>query len=180
MLVDEVDDAELLRRTPASAAAFGVFYRRHERGVGAYFMRRTREPELAADLTAETFAAAFAGVRRFRGDAPAAAWLYGIAHHVWQRSLEGRQVEDRARRRLGLELHLTPEVLDRFEHLASAQSVRLILDDLPLEQAEAIHRRIVNDASYDDVAVDMRCSPGVARQRVSRGLRALRARKELP
>src|SRR3954465_11750859 len=44
-------------------------------------MRRTGDPEAAADLTAETFAAAIVARRRFRpGVAPAGAWLLTIAH----------------------------------------------------------------------------------------------------
>jgi hypothetical protein len=45
--------------------AFGVFYDRHARAVLEYFARRTRNPEAAADLTAETFAAAIVARRRF-------------------------------------------------------------------------------------------------------------------
>jgi DNA-directed RNA polymerase specialized sigma24 family protein len=47
------------------------------------FARRTCDPQAALDLDAETFAAAYARRRRFRGgtDKEARAWLYGIAHH---------------------------------------------------------------------------------------------------
>lgn len=41
-----------------------------------------RDPETATDLTAETFAAALAGVGRFDpGRGAAVGWLYGIANH---------------------------------------------------------------------------------------------------
>ena len=51
-------------------------------GVRAYFAVRTRRPEVAADLTAETFAAALRGVARYRRrQEPAAAWLYAIARN---------------------------------------------------------------------------------------------------
>jgi DNA-directed RNA polymerase specialized sigma24 family protein len=43
-------------------------------------MRRTRDAELAADLTAETFAAALAARARFDpGRGSASAWLFGLA-----------------------------------------------------------------------------------------------------
>jgi DNA-directed RNA polymerase specialized sigma24 family protein len=51
---------------------FDAFYRAHVRGVLAYFARRVYSPGLAADLTAETFAAALPSRARFdpaRGDA---------------------------------------------------------------------------------------------------------------
>ena len=45
---------------------FTAFYRRHVRPLLAYFHRRTADAELAADLTAETFAAALDGAHRFK------------------------------------------------------------------------------------------------------------------
>ena len=83
----------------ADPEAFAHFYRRHVRAMLAFFARRTRDAELAADLTAETFAAALDGVHRFdpaRG--PAVAWLYGIAHRQLADALRRGRVEDRARR----------------------------------------------------------------------------------
>src|ERR687894_328491 len=53
-----MDDDALLTASRRDPEAFGAFYRRHERAVFAYFRRRVPTPELAADLTAETFAAA--------------------------------------------------------------------------------------------------------------------------
>ena len=52
--------------------------RRYERPVLAFFLYRVGDPELAADLTAEVFAAALASLSRYRpGRAPASAWLFG-------------------------------------------------------------------------------------------------------
>ena len=53
-----MDDDQLLARSARDPEAFGVFYERHERLILGYFVRRLRDPELAADLAAETFAAA--------------------------------------------------------------------------------------------------------------------------
>ena len=82
-----MDDDELLARSARDPAAFGDFYARHERLVLGYFMRRTHDPELAADLSAETFAAALLGAKRFRGGGvPASAWLIGIARNILSQS----------------------------------------------------------------------------------------------
>src|SRR4051794_14156377 len=56
--------------------SFALFSGAHVEGVLAYMARRTRAPQLAAALTAETFAAALAGRRRFRPElGGAGAWL---------------------------------------------------------------------------------------------------------
>src|SRR5829696_5071873 len=80
---DAKSDAELLRRSGRDPEAFGLLYDRHAATVLAYFQRRTACAESAADLTAETFAAAFCSRRRYRDTGvPAIAWILGIARHL--------------------------------------------------------------------------------------------------
>jgi DNA-directed RNA polymerase specialized sigma24 family protein len=62
---DRRSDDELVRACRADPDSFAVFYRRHAQSLLGYFFRRTRHAELAADLTAETFAAALDGAHRF-------------------------------------------------------------------------------------------------------------------
>ena len=59
-------DAELLAAARTDASAFRAFYERYAERVHGYHVRRTREPEAAHDLTAETFAQAWLSRRRFR------------------------------------------------------------------------------------------------------------------
>jgi RNA polymerase sigma-70 factor (ECF subfamily) len=171
-------DAELLG---GDADAFGAFYARHEDFVLAVFVRRlgSGRADLAADLTAETFAEALASRGSFdvsRGEPR--AWLYGIARHVLADSLERRQVRDRARRRLRVErLELDDEAIARIDELTGDVALAA-LEGLPDEQRFAVRGRVLDDADYAALARELRCSPSVARQRVSRGLRALRDRLE--
>lgn len=170
------DDAKLLA---GDAEAFGVFYARHEDAVLAFFLRRVRRADVAADLTAETFAAALGSRRTHdpsRGEAR--GWLFGIARNVLLASLRRGRVEDDARRRLGLErLVLDDAALARVEELAGAP-VLAALDDLPPDQRAAVAGRVVDERSYAELAAALRCSESVVRQRVSRGLRTLRSRLE--
>lgn len=77
--MDPRTDAELLAAATRDPEALGVFYDRHESAVLAYFARRTRNPEVAADLAAETFAAVVAQVRRRRAAVrDPAAWLWAM------------------------------------------------------------------------------------------------------
>jgi RNA polymerase sigma-70 factor (ECF subfamily) len=175
--MDRLDDDALLASTPSRPDAFGVFYRRHERMLLGFFMRRTGEPELAADLTAETFAAALVGVRRFDpGRGPALAWLFGIAHNKLRRAREKGRVEDRARRRLGMApIVLEDAAMERIERMGGDDRVVELLQRLPAAQAEAIRARIIDEQPYRLIAADVQCSQSVVRQRVSRGLATLRS-----
>src|ERR687891_595047 len=85
----ESDEELLASFEPGS---FAVFYRRHVEDLVAFFMRRTRNAELAADLTAETFAAALVARARFDpGRGSASAWLFGIALHKLARVERGER-----------------------------------------------------------------------------------------
>ena len=173
-------DAELLAATATDPAAFGAFYERHERLVLVYLLRRTGDPELAADLAAETFAAALEGAGRFRpGDPPAAAWLLGIARNVLAMSRRRGSVDDAARRRLGMEpIAFEDEALAAIGRLTPDDVASELLAGLPETWREAILARVVDEQSYGEIATRLRCSESVVRQRVSRGLARLRTQLE--
>jgi RNA polymerase sigma factor (sigma-70 family) len=176
-------DTELLAAaTAGDGDAFGAFYRRHARRVAAFHLARTRDAQDAADLTAETFAAALEVLDRFdaqRGEP--VAWLFGIARNRLANQHRRGAVEERARRRMGLErLVLDDAGLERVEAAATAELIRVELregfDALPPDQREAIALRVLLDHEYAEVAGATGSSEVVARKRVSRGLSALRAR----
>src|SRR5579859_115500 len=178
---DDCTDEELLARSCADPAAFGRFYDRFEADLLRFFMCAVRRADLAADLTAEVFACALAGACGFDGArGTARAWLFGIARHELADTWERGRVEDRARRRLGMEpVALTDESLERIEQLAtSSGAVLSLLAELPHDQREAVQGRVLDEREYAELAASLRCSESVVRQRVSRGLRTLRARLE--
>jgi RNA polymerase sigma factor (sigma-70 family) len=173
-------DEDLLLATGRQAEAFGVFYRRHEPAMLLFFLRRTSSAEVAADLTAEVFAAALSGAHRFRpGKKPAIAWLYGIANNKLAASYSRGRVEERARKRLQAEpLVLTDDALERVEALADGEREMEIVDDLlrqlPPDQHDAVRAHVVDERPYQEIAKDLETSQAVIRQRVSRGLRSMR------
>jgi RNA polymerase sigma factor (sigma-70 family) len=174
--MEDWPDEELLTATPTTPAAFAVFYRRHEAAVLGYFMRRSGNAEVAADLAAETFAAALLGARRYRRErGEAVAWLYGIARHRLMRSIEQGQVEDRARRKLALpRLEIDDELIERIERLGAEDRALELLAKLPPDQAQAVRARVLDQRSYKDIAASVQTSEAVIRKRVSRGLLTLR------
>ena len=173
------DDGALL--ASGLAEDFATLYRRYEDPMLAFFLRRTGDAELAADLTAETFAAALGSRSHFDPErGAAAAWLFGIARHLLARSLERGRVDDDARRRLGMEpLVLSDEALERVLELSDQPALRA-LDALAADQRAAVSGRILGEREYRDLARELQCSESVVRQRVSRGLRSIRSRLRDP
>jgi RNA polymerase sigma-70 factor (ECF subfamily) len=166
-------DAELLRL--GTADGFEEVYDRHAAQVLAW--SRARVGEHAADLTAEVFARAWLGRSRFRYDSDVSAlpWLLGIARNVLRESRRKRRVEDAARRRLGMPRLLARDAaLDAIHDRRSlSESERRALASLPEPDRELLRLRVIEERSYRDIAVRLRCTPQAARHRVSRLLRQL-------
>jgi len=178
----EGDDALLRRAAAGDGEAFARFYRRHLAAVTGYLLRRVGDREAAADLTAEVFATALLACPRYRpGEAAALAWLYRIAANKLRESRRRGRVEAEARRRLAWEpLALTDADLEEVERLDARSggeaAVAAAVAELPPAQREAVLARVVEESGYDEIAARLECSEAVVRQRVSRGLRTLRAR----
>jgi RNA polymerase sigma-70 factor (ECF subfamily) len=173
-------DAQLLEAIVAcDERAFSVFYRRHLGLIVGWCMKRTRDPELAADLTAEVFAAVLVSARRYDAvGSSAAGWLLGIARNVLGHSLRQGQVDARARKRLGAPaLTVEDEDLDLILELAASESgsAGRLLDELPADERAAVQARVIDEREYAEIARALGCSELVVRKRVSRGLSRLRA-----
>jgi RNA polymerase sigma factor (sigma-70 family) len=168
-------DEDLL--SARDGASFELFYRRHAERMLGYFARRTRDAELSADLTAETFAAVLASRRRFSAEqGGASAWLFGIASKKLIDAQRRGHAERRARRRLGMErIELTDADIAQIEGLAGIEAGELIEVLVP-DQRVAVQAHVVDERDYAEIAHDLNVSEAVVRKRVSRGLAALRHR----
>lgn len=185
-MYEDLEDVELIVLSTDEPEAFGVLFERHAGSLLGYFARRTLDPEAAAELTAETFAQAFASRRRFRDRGlGAAGWLYGIGRHQLGRFFRSGAVDSRARRRLGMpEREVSAEDYERIEELIDFEQVGRAIGRafslLSEEQREALRLRVIEGLAYREVAEALRCTEDTARARVSRGLRRLASHLEAP
>ncbi len=172
-------DAQLLASIAAcDDASFSVFYRRHLGMVVGWCVRRTGDPELAADLTAEVFAAVLVSAARYEPTHDSAAgWLLGIASNALGHSVRRGQVDARARQRLGAtRLAVEDDDLAAVADLAEGGAGALdeLLVTLPTDERAAVNARVVEEREYGEIARALGCSQMVVRKRVSRGLARLR------
>ena len=178
--IGDPSDAELLAACARDPDAFGVFYQRYERLLLMFMLRRTGDPELAADLTAEVFAAALRAAGRYRPDSSTATpWLLTIAQNSFASSVHKGRVEARARRRVGIRdtVTLSDEDIERIDPLCSldGRPLELLLEP-PRDQREAISAHALDERSYREIAGQLQTSELVIRQRVSRGLASIKTR----
>jgi RNA polymerase sigma-70 factor (ECF subfamily) len=165
-------DEDLL--SAPDARSFEEFYLRNVAMVLGYFVRRTGDAELAADLASETFAAALAGRRRYKPrKGAAAAWLFGIASRKLADAQRRGYAERRMCNRLGMErIDLTDADIAHIESLGESA----LLEDLPVDQAIAVRAHVIDERPYGEIAGELHTSEAVVRKRVSRGLATARRR----
>ena len=172
-------DVDLLRGTRQDADLFGQFFDRYYGEVSQFFWLRSADAEVAADLTAETFAAALEGLERFdaaRGTA--AGWLFGIADKQLRQWLRRGRVDRRSRDRLRLDpIPFEEGGYERVEALRDigrlVEPLAAALAALPQPVRRAVELRVLDQLEYAAVANRLACTEGAARVRVSRGLKRL-------
>src|ERR1039458_6679615 len=171
-------DEELLRIGVEGVQGAGGVLALYAAPFLVFFRRALGRADLAADLTAEVFAAALGSLGQFRPELGSArAWLFGIARHELAQTWRRRRVEAQARKRMGMEpILLSDEDLLRIDELVSDGNSLTLLQELPDDQRSAVVGRVLEERDYAELAVELECSKMVVRQRVSRGLRALRSR----
>lgn len=178
------DDVLLRAARAGEGEAFGEFYKRRRALVLAYLRPRLSDGETAADLMAETFAAALLAIRESGRAIPEepVAWLMAIARNKLIDSVRRGRVEQAARKRLALSpLEIDDEDIARIDELVAATDVAGSLEALlPADQHAALKARILDEMGYAEIASSLRCSEAVVRKRVSRALGTLRAGLEAP
>jgi RNA polymerase sigma factor (sigma-70 family) len=143
--------AALARPRPAAFAmtaedtariAIETLYAQHHGEIYAYLVRMLREPELAADLTQDTFVKAYRAYASLEDRGHARAWLYQIAHRVALDELRRRRIvrflpwtgESRgsspSAERLVMDLQLSGDLQRALERIPERQRNALLLAEL--------------------------------------------------
>jgi RNA polymerase sigma factor (sigma-70 family) len=180
---DTKTDRQLLEEARGGhGEVFALVYRRHHAVVLAFLARRVHQPELAADLLAETFASLLALVRDPQRAVPPipVAWLLVTARNLLIDSQRRGTVDDRARRRLAMRpVVLDDRDLERVEEIsAETDLMRELALRLEPDQLQALQARVLDEREYAEIAAQLKCSESVVRKRVSRALGVLRRAME--
>ena len=174
------ESSTFLAASVGDADVFAAFYEAYVSNVSVFFVRRVLDPEVAVDLTAETFALALERRHQFRGRTAQEeqGWLFAIArsllHAYWRKG----RIEQAAMSRLGLERpRLSTEDLEYLHRQAGLDELRgrlsQALEIVRPDQAAAIRARVLEERDYGDIARDFETTPDVIRARVSRGLKTM-------
>jgi RNA polymerase sigma-70 factor, ECF subfamily len=168
------------RGTVEVKASFEALYDRVAERLLVYLARRLRDPDAAAELWAECWAAAFASWSRCRASGPgeADAWMFGIARNQLAGYYRTGAIQRHALEKLRWEAPpLAAAEREWIERAVDVEALSPVLDealaDLPQKRRQAVQLRVLDDLPYDAIAKRLGCSEQTARAHVSRGLRRL-------
>ena len=126
-------------------------YRQHAQTVYKFLLAQCRNPDLAEDLTQETFYQAVRSIHRFDGSCKLSVWLCQIAKHLWYRQA----------RKQGREVPLPEEEFTALPPLPSAESEMMARQEhlellrrihaLPELQREVVYLRTFGDLSFREI-----------------------------
>ena len=173
----QLDDARIIERSRAEHEQFAVLFGRHAPRIHRYIARRVGR-EVADDLVAETFLAAFAKRHRYDLAHPdATPWLYGIATN-----LIGQHRREEARQFRILSAAVpdpdVPSHADRVTEDVTAASVRgqltAALAGLPGRDRDVLILIAWEQLSYPETARALGIPVGTVRSRLNRARVRLR------
>jgi RNA polymerase sigma-70 factor (ECF subfamily) len=169
--------------------AFNQLVLKYQQTIYNVVLRMLGDHDAAADVTQDTFIAAFRAIQSFRGGPSFRAWLLRIAsnqacdfwrrtHRHPQESLDTIMDEDEPHD-AGLlsALVATEQASNPEEFLLNQELQELLqkgLEELPLEQRVVVILCDVQGLSYEEIAASTQTSLGTVRSRISRGRKRLR------
>jgi RNA polymerase sigma-70 factor (ECF subfamily) len=177
-LLADLSDAELLVASRQDALAFAELYDRWAEPLLGFFYRRLKDPEVAADLMAETVATMFEKRDRFRDIGhPASAWIFTIAARQLSRYRRRETIEMNAVARLGWTVPVvdqeSAEAIEAIESHGRGRDLEQVLNAMPAAERDAVQLKVIEELGYREIAERLSCSVVAARVRVHRGLARL-------
>jgi RNA polymerase sigma-70 factor (ECF subfamily) len=136
----------------ADRASREAFVRSSYAELFRWFCRLVGSPDLAADLTQDTFSAFWESVGRIRGDASPRTWLYAIGRNLWRKHRHRRtartyDVPDRLESVAEDGTSAERQAEDREFREAAERAVRELPDDL----REAFVLRFWHEFDYREI-----------------------------
>jgi RNA polymerase sigma-70 factor, ECF subfamily len=162
-----------------ATAEFERLYRANVAAVTAYFARRTRDPQLVADLTHDTFVAVITSFGAFDPrKGTRRAWMFGIARRIYASYCEANSHQQHKLRRLAgrrdLEQDQVSELLDRIDAERAGRDLLTELATLPERDRAVIELVDLAGLRPNEAAAALGLAPGTVRMRLMRTRARLR------
>jgi RNA polymerase sigma-70 factor (ECF subfamily) len=170
-------DPQVVAASVHEPAAFAEIYARHADDVHRYLRRRLGS-DVADDLTADTFVAAFTARTRFDASATSARpWLFGIASNLAAKHRRSEIRGLRAYARTGVDpvaSSWSDGADDRVSAQAMSRELATALSELAAGDRDVLLLVAWAELSYTEVAAALQLPVGTVRSRLNRARRTVR------
>lgn len=165
---------ELLKRfKEGDVDAFETLFRQFQADVYRWIVKIVRDQGVAEDLTIETFWRIYKARRRFDTEAAFGSWARRIATNLAIDHIRSRRPEQELPSQLP-----SPEVPDPALRRETRQTIESAFRRLPPKLQVAAMLALIEERSYEEIAVALGKPIGAIRTRVFRALRLLRKQLE--
>lgn len=169
----------VMRAQRGEQAAFRVLVERYSGMAYALALRMTGAPPDAEDVVQEAFLAAWKALPRFRMDAKFSTWLYRLTANAAADLLRRRKKNDQndSLDDLDAPVHLpdpAPSPQERAEQSEREAALRRGLAKLSENHRRILLLRELGGLSYDEIAEELKLTPGTVKSRLARARLELR------
>ncbi len=153
--------------------AFGVLYDRYVKAIYAFVYYRTRQKEVAEDLTSQTFFKALRTIKSVDPLRPFGSWLYKIAHNSvldYYKTRHPTADIDEAQ-------HVSSgaaSVADELHDANEATKIKKQLENLAPVERDIVMMRIWQELSYREISEILNKTEAACKMIYSRALKKLR------
>lgn len=153
------------RQEASKSAIFENLVSGHRNALLRYAIRRLGDINIAEDVVAETFIAAWRHLEELPNSDEQLLWLYGIARRVLSNAHRGQQRQARLRGRLAGERRLdngSGPTMEEVDELAAA------IETLSWDDRETLRLAYWEELSRREIGVVLGCSENAVSHRLSR------------
>lgn len=174
-----INEHKLIARTQqGDPESFNPLVTKYQNHIYTLIRKQVQDPEIAKNLTQETFLKAFRAINTFRGDSAFYSWIYRIARNIcidFQRKQQAEQDTD--------PLHTIDErrITDTYSDpgdLLQKQELRQILRDaiahLPPTRQHVFLLRYAEELPIKDIATRIKRSEGTVKTHLHKAHHQLR------
>ena len=143
---------------------FDEIYKLYAKSVYGFLLRISGDPEIAEELTSETFYRAVKNIDKFSGSCKISVWLCEIAKNLYTDFLRKNRKSER--KNIPLEDKDLPDsgnMILRFEDKEQVLNIHRILHTLDEPYKEVFSLRVFSELSYKEIASLFGKSDGWAR-----------------
>lgn len=140
-------------------------YQKHAKTVYGFLLTKTKNPDLAEELTQETFYQALKKLDTFQGNSSVSTWLCGIAKNLWFDILRKQKKQEELSSQLQSQENETalPSAEETFFQNFNHLEILKRLHQLKEPGREVMYLRLIGDLSFAQIGEIMEKSENWAR-----------------